>query len=186
MCFYTNATLCWSLQLCDLVCNQEVFYLWLCSCSRLITVKCHITNKYRSKNQYGIHDTNDLLISAFKLFLFEGDLFAHLLSSIWALGERGKRSKAEKVDPTIEGSHKRKLFFYSGGAILLVEVSLFIYEATHSLHFSVNLSVRLVSFQFLILWVHTIFHNPLCQAFSSNSNSVLGLSLTSQILQSTD
>ena len=77
-------------------------------------------------------------------------------------------------------------FFYNGGAVLLVEVSLFIYEAAHSLHFFVNLSVRLASFQFLILWICTIFHNPPCQAFSSNSNSVLGLSLTSQILQSTD
>lgn len=77
----------------------------------MITVKYHITNEYRSKNQYGIHDTNDFLISAFKLFLFEGGLFAHLLSSIWALGERDKRSKAEKVDPTIERSHKQKPFF---------------------------------------------------------------------------
>ena len=130
------------------------------------------------------------LISAFQLFLFEGGLFVHLLSSIWALGERGKRSKAEKVDPTIEGSHKQKLFFffffYNGGAVLLVEVFLFIYVAAHSLHFFFNLSVRLVSFQFLILWFRTIFHNPPCQVFSCNSNSVLGLSLTSQILQSTD
>lgn len=44
------------------------------------------------------------------------DMYKWLVSlySVWALGEGGKKSKAEEVDPALEAHTSKNLFFNSG------------------------------------------------------------------------